>query len=98
MIPAQLLHIEGGIDHGLCGLHSRDVQKQLPQLEVDLVKGLEPNDDNSTYYVNAQTCGFNVFQGCDGAVDSIVQLNRSQGGQDGPRTRSLALSMCKSNP
>ena len=84
MIPPQLLHIEGGMDHGLCGLHSRDVlKKQLPQLEVDLVKGLEPNDDNSTYeyYVYEKYCGFNVFQGCGGAVDSIVQLNRSQGGQ-----------------
>ena len=71
MIPAQLLHIEGGMDHGLCGLHSRDAQ-----LEVDLVKSMEPKGDNSTYYVHAQTCGFNVFQGCGGVVDSIVQLNR----------------------
>ena len=43
MIPAQLLHIEGGMDHGLCGLHSRDAQ-----LEVDLVKSMEPKGDNST--------------------------------------------------
>ena len=29
ILPAQLLHIEGGVDHGLRGLHTRDVRKAI---------------------------------------------------------------------